>query len=234
MDRRRFLRSSVGAVLGAVAAGCAASGPRGSGPAPGGAFVALFPNDGPPQGWRVSDWSNVAKPPPQGAAWTVTDGILRCSTRGTWLVSEAVYGDFVLELDFRLGEKGNGGVGLRFPDAGDPAYDGLELQIVDPRYYGGRGEPDQLAGAFYKGVAPKTQVFKPGEWNHYEIALRGPRVKVILNGETIQDFNLDDHANALERGTSLKDRPRRGHIGLQELSAGGSHVEYRHVRIKVL
>jgi hypothetical protein len=64
-------------------------------------------------------------------------------------------------------------------------------------------------------------------------------VKVVLNGETIQDLNLDEQTKAVERhdgspAPSLKDRPRRGHIGFQELSRGGAHVLIRNAKIAVL
>lgn len=199
-------------------------------------FVALFPKDGVPEGWRISHWADVSKPAPAGAAWKVIDGVLHGSTpRGSWLISPREYGDFELQLEFKLGPQGNSGVGLRFPSAGDPAFDGLELQIVDPRYYGAdQVGPGELTGSLYKGVAPTRQLFKPTEWNRYEITCRGPSVTVRLNGELIQQVNLDDQTKRLERGSPLKDRPRRGHIGFQELSRGGTHVEFRHVRIKEL
>ena len=123
------------------------------------------------------------------------------------------------------------------PLHGDPAYDGMELQIVDPRYYvnhGGPGEASQLTGSLYNAIAPKKQVLKPEEWNKYEITCRGPHVKVVLNGETIQDVNLDEQNQHLERGSSLKDRPRKGHIGFQELSRAGGHVQIRNATIGVL
>jgi hypothetical protein len=199
-------------------------------------FTPLFPRDGVPQGWRVTHWADVKNPPPADAQWRVENGVLHGSTpRGTWLVSQREYGDFVLELEFKLGERGNSGVGLRFPAAGDPAFDGLELQIVDPRYYGDDAVgPSELTGSLYKAVAPKQQVYKPAQWNRYQITCHGPHVTVVLNGETIQDVNLDEQAAKLERGNPLKDRPRRGHIGFQELSRGGAHVEIRGARIKEL
>jgi hypothetical protein len=201
-----------------------------------GEFVALFPKDGAPEGWRITHWADVSKPAPAGAAWKVVDGVLHGSTpRGSWLISPREYGDFTLELEFKLGPRGNSGVGLRFPSAGDPAFDGLELQIVDPRYYGAdQVGPGELTGSLYKGVAPLKQLYEPTEWNRYEITCRGPRVTVRLNGEMIQQVNLDEQTSKLERGTPLKDRPRRGHIGFQELSRGGTHVEFRNVRIKEL
>src|SRR5690349_5158731 len=100
-------------------------------------FVPLFPADGVPKGWRVTTWSDLAKPAPAGVAWTVKDGVLYSQSskqRGTWLVSEKEYGDFVLEFDIRLGERGNSGVALRAPMRGDPAFDGMELQLADFRY----------------------------------------------------------------------------------------------------
>lgn len=199
-------------------------------------FRPLFPADGAPQGWRVTHWANVKDPPPEGAAWLVKDGVLHGSEpRGTWLVSEREYGDFELEFEFKLGERGNSGVGLRFPLDGDPAFDGLELQMVDPRYYGDENvEAGQLAGSLYPSLPPAEQHFRPTEWNKYEIVCRGPKVTVKLNGHAIQDVNLDGQTKTLERGTPLSQRPRRGHIGFQELSRGGAHVEIRGARIKEL
>jgi hypothetical protein len=203
-------------------------------------WVKLFQEEGPPKGWVVRVWSDVSKPGPEGAAWIVKDGVLHGSEpRGTWLVSEKEYGDFVLEYEFKLGERGNSGCGLRFPPTGDPAFDGLELQMADERYNEGRDGPDKLTGSLYKALAPRKQVYKPTEWNKYVITLKGASVKVELNGELIQDVNLDQHTAKIERhdgrpAPSLKDRPRKGRIGFQELSRGGAHVLIRNARIKEL
>jgi len=65
------------------------------------------------------------------------------------------------------------------------------------------------------------------------------KLKVVLNGETIQDIDLAQFEKTVPRhdGSSapaLKDRPTRGHIGFQELSRGDSHVLIRNARIKDL
>lgn len=205
-------------------------------------FRPLFPKDGIPEGWMVRAWDDVKNPPPTGARWQVQNGILHGSEpRGTWLVSEKLYSDFVLTFDWKLGERGNSGCGLRFPDHGDPAFDGLELQMVDPRYY----PPDmkvpnsELTGSLYRAVAPKEQRFKPTEWNSYEVTCKGSRVKVVLNGAQILDVNLDDEIKGVKRhddspAPPLKDRPHKGHIGFQELSRGGGQVMIRNARIKEL
>ncbi|HEX6987585.1 MAG TPA: DUF1080 domain-containing protein [Planctomycetaceae bacterium] len=206
-------------------------------------FTRLFPRDGIPEGWVVRQWNDVSQPADEGTVWKVEDGVLHGSDpRGTWLVSEKEYGDFVLAFEWKIGEQGNGGCGLRFPPKGDPAFDGIELQMVDPRYYGDAAPqipPSELTGGLYRAVAPSEQRYKPGEWNKYVVTLRGPRVKVELNGETIQDVNLDEQTEPVKRhdGTPappLKDRPRKGRIGFQELSRGGGHVMIRNARIKEL
>lgn len=203
-------------------------------------WTVLFSQPGVPKGWTVRAWNDVGKPAPEGAVWSVDeDGVLHGSEpRGTWLVSEDRYDDFVLEFEWKLGERGNSGCGIRFPDAGDPAFDGLEIQMVDERYNDRKDGPDRLTGSIYKAAAPRKQIYKPTEWNRYVITARGPRITVELNGEQILDINLDEQAEPIERhdgspAPPLKDRPREGRIGFQELSRGG-HVMIRNARIKPL
>jgi hypothetical protein len=203
-------------------------------------FTLLFPKDGVPERWTVHDWADVKNAPPAGAEWKVVNGVLQGSDpRGTWLVSDKEYSDFVLKFDFKLGDRGNSGCGLRFPGYGDPAFDGLELQMVDPRYYPAEMKvpPEELTGSLYRAVTPRKQLFKPNAWNSYEVTLQGSKVKADLNGEQILDVDLKDYDKTVKRhngedAVALKDRPLKGHIGFQELSRGGAHVEIRNARIK--
>jgi hypothetical protein len=204
-----------------------------------GAWTQLFPNDGPPAGWIVRDWADLRTPGPSGATWQVENGVLRSvGSRGNWLVSEREYGDFELEFEFLLGERGNSGCALRAPMFGDPAFDGMELQMADLRY-NPEAKPSELTGGLYRAVAPMNQVYRPTEWNRYHIRCAGDLVQVDLNGQRILDVNLADHAMPTKRHNGqdappLKDRPRRGHIGFQELSREDSHVQIRGARIRVL
>lgn len=201
-------------------------------------FRPLFTDAASLELWSVRQWDDVSKSADDGVAWSLTDGVLRGSEpRGTWLVSNDEFGDFVLEFEWRLGDRGNSGCGLRFPDAGDPAFDGLELQMVDPRYYGDTQMPAaELTGGLYRAVAPTAQLFKPNDWNKYTVTCRGPQVTVELNGKQILDVDLDEQTEPTLRHNGseappLKDRPRKGRIGFQELSRTG-HVEIRNARIK--
>ena len=200
-------------------------------------FTPLFAEPGVPKGWTVRAWDDVANPAPDGAAWRVDgQGVLHGSEpRGTWLVSEQEYGDFELAFEFKLPPQGNSGCGLRFPAKGDPAFDGLELQMCDPRYHGDNVVgADELTGALYQAITPRATPFKPEDWNAYHIKCHGPRVQVTLNGEVVIDVNLDEIDRPLRRGEPLKARPRKGRIGFQELSRGGGHVQIRNVKLKVL
>ncbi|MEX0613081.1 MAG: DUF1080 domain-containing protein [Pirellulales bacterium] len=202
-------------------------------------FAPLFPHDGTPQGWIVRRWDDVSQPAEHATAWTVENGILRGGEpRGTWLLSEAEYGDFSLEFEFKLGPLGNSGLALRAPPKGDPAFDGLELQMADFRY-NPNAKDSELTGGLYRAVAPRKQVYKPTEWNRCELTLDGSRLRVTLNGTLIHDLDLDQQTQIVHRhdGTPappIKDRPRRGHIGFQNLSRGNDPVLIRSARIKDL
>src|SRR5437868_3471672 len=62
-------------------------------------WIDLFTEDGVPKGWLVRRWDDVAKPV-DDAGWTVKDRLLHSGQRrGTWLMSEKEYGNFVLEFE---------------------------------------------------------------------------------------------------------------------------------------
>lgn len=192
-----------------------------------------------PEGWVVRRWNDVSQPPEKETKWIVEDGVLHGSKeRGTWLMSETEYTDFELAFEFKLGPRGNSGLALRSPMKGDPAFDGMELQMVDFRY-NPKAKDSELTGGLYRAVAPTKQVYKPTEWNHYHIKLEGPHLRVTLNGEVIQDIDLTQQEQPVKRhdgsdAPPIKDRPRRGHIGFQELSREGDHVQIRNAWIKEL
>ena len=61
------------------------------------AFVPLFPGDS-LEGWKVSDWSNVATPQiVEGTPWKIENGVLYGLNKRTWIRSAKQYGDFILK-----------------------------------------------------------------------------------------------------------------------------------------
>ncbi|HZU37931.1 MAG TPA: DUF1080 domain-containing protein, partial [Gemmataceae bacterium] len=155
-------------------------------------FVPLFPKDGVPTGWTVRQWDDLTKKV-TAAPWTVRDGVLHSGRhRGTWLMSDREYHDFILEFEIKLTARGNSGVALRAPMRGDPAFDGMELQIADVRY-NPEAKPSELTAAIYRAIAPSKQVYKPTAWNRFHIELRGTHLKVTLNDQAIQNIDLREY-----------------------------------------
>jgi hypothetical protein len=178
-------------------------------------FRPLFPTD------SLDGWALVREQPP--TAWTVQDGVVTCSgeARG-WLRTARTYRDFHLALEYALAQGGNSGVFLRSLTEGRPAYNGLEVQLLDDQGH----LPDvKSTGALYDAIAPTKVLARPAmEWNFFEALCQGDRVQVQINGEVVVDVNLSEH-------DVLKDRPREGYIGLQN---HGSVIQFRNVRVKEL
>ena len=201
------------------------------------AFRPLFPDDGVPAGWATRHWGDLGQPAQGNPVWSVKDGVLTSSgDRGCWFVSDQEYGDFEIEYEFRLGPQGNSGFAFRAPATGDPAFVGMEMQMADVRY-NPQAKPSELTGGIYRAIAPTQQVYQPEQWNKVRLSVIGTKLKVEMNGKLIHDTDLATHneevmdhqGNAVPK---IKDRPRRGRIGFQNLSRAGGQVEIRNARIR--
>ncbi len=198
-------------------------------------FTELF------NGKDLSGWIN-----PPGSGWVVEDGAVTLEQEVDgkehnyeYLWTEEEYGDFILELEFKIPERANSGVFIRTPDMKDPVYTGLEIQVANS--YGrdtlSRGG---TAGAVYDCQAPSANpVKKPGEWNEFRITCNDNIVQIELNGEQIVDMDLDRWTEPNQNpdgsknkfATPIKDFARVGRIGLQD---HGRPVWYRNIRVKRL
>ncbi len=182
------------------------------------------------------------------AGWTIEDdGVLFLKNRTDgalnnpdYLWTKETYGDFVLELEFKVCEGYcNSGIFLRTADLRDPVFTGIEVQVTNSRQRKGLSRGG-TAGAVYDCLAPtKNAVRAPGEWNRYSITCRGALIIVDLNGERVLEMDLDRWTETGKNpdGTPnkykqpLKDFARRGHIGLQD---HGRPVWYRNMRVRRL
>src|SRR5699024_2728539 len=133
------------------------------------------------------------------------------------LFTEQEYSNFVLRFDFKLTPGANNGIGIRAPLEGNPAYDGMELQVLDntAEKYADL-QPYQYHGSVY-GVAPAERGYlnPPGEWNSQEVNGDGTQITVKVNGEIILETDLREAAKP--EVMDGKDHPglfrERGHIG---------------------
>ncbi|MBV9123442.1 MAG: DUF1080 domain-containing protein [Planctomycetes bacterium] len=162
--------------------------------------------------------------------WDVENGTLVVKGEGGgWLMTEGNYGDFELRLEYKVSTNGNSGVALRAPLEGDPAYTGMEIQILDdPTYKGIR--PAQHTGSIYDVVPPSQEATKPaGEWNRMDIKARGRRITIALNGTVVVDANLDKYRDHAAKHPGLL--RTTGHLGLQSHT---NRVEFRNIEVKRL
>lgn len=163
--------------------------------------------------WVVEENGVVAlHPRPGESGWERFDD---------YLISDRKYGDFVLDIEFKILERGETGVFLRAADPKNPSGTGFEVQILATH-----GKEELTAhdcGGIISTVAPSKNMMKPaGEWNRYVITCQGPRLKVELNGEQVVDLDMNT--------THLAGR-MEGHIMLQDES---TECWYRNARIKEL
>lgn len=167
--------------------------------------------------------------------YEVVDGAIRCKAgKGGHLYTQQEYGDFVARLEIKLPPGGNNGLAIRYPGQGDPAYSGMcELQVLDnesPKY--AKLDPRQYHGSAYGMAAAARGYQRPvGEWNFQEVTVKGPTIKVELNGTVILDTDLSQiheyMANSKHPGKDLTS----GHFGF---AGHNDPVEFRNIRIKRL
>lgn len=106
--------------------------------------------------------------------WIAKDGILRSPKSGANLVTDKVYTDFKLHIEFRLPKESNSGVYLRGR---------YEVQIADSK---GMEPLKDLLGAIYGFISPSEMVAKdPGEWQSFDVTLVGRMVTLVANGKTV-------------------------------------------------
>ena len=100
-------------------------------------------------GKDLSGWTLVNK---KGPGYVVQNGVLVCPEDGGGnLLTEEEFDNFVFRFEFKLTPGGNNGVGIRAPLAGDIAYSGMEIQILDHgnEKYKGWLKPAQRHGSVY-------------------------------------------------------------------------------------
>lgn len=174
-------------------------------------------------GWKDGEGKTTV------AGYTIADGVISSAPGCSNLMTAKEYEDYILEFEFKLTPGANNGLGVHYPGQGDPAYTGMELQILDnsAEKYQGRLKDYQWHGSLYTLAAAKKGFLKPvGEWNVQRVTVRGARVSVELNGITILNENLDTLNQAYP--DHLGSKRRKGFVSF---CGHGDVVSWRKVRI---
>ena len=164
----------------------------------------------------------------------VENGLLKTVGGMGLLYNEAgPVGDGRIRVVFKTsGERDNSGIVIRMPEPPtDPWYgvhNGYEVQID------GSGDEWHCKGAIYSLSKVLKRAQKPmGEWNTLEIEQKGPRTRVFLNGQLVNDYRegqvVPERKQWYEpvRGP----RPNAGYVGVQNHDPR-STVYFREISIK--
>jgi hypothetical protein len=149
------------------------------------------------------------------ATYKVEDGVIVGrsvpNTSNTFLCTDEEFGDFALELDFKMDSKNNFNSGVQIRSHARPEGDGervygyqVEMDTQPDRpwtggiyFEGGSKErkADWLFGLADNKEAQKAR--KLDDWNHFKIVCKGRNIKTWLNGVPAADFtDKDDKAFA--------------------------------------
>lgn len=163
-------------------------------------------------------------------SWLARNGQIVCTgQRPGWLRFDKQYGDFELELEYKLPRDGNSGVIVRSPGRGLPSASGMEVQIIDDdSAKWGNLRAVQRTSAIYGVVGlEKPSARPPGEWNKLRVACGGDQIRVWLNDRLTLSANMNDYPE-------LSSRPRSGYIGLYNFAGGANGAAFRNIRIREL
>lgn len=207
-------------------------------------FTSLF------DGETLEGWTVNCMPKDQqlaATAWTVDQGALLANTMGhtehfyILLSTNKEYGDFVLRLRFQVERSvtGNSGIQIRSrynPETGWMEGPQIDISPPQPELTGklwneGPGPHRWLANEAIPGF--KFLYADEGDgWNDLEISAQGMRIRSVLNGVTVVDYDgsgvLDDELHRQHNvGTT-------GFIGLQIHSFHELKLRFKDIRIKEL
>ena len=174
-------------------------------------------------------------------SWVIKNATLKTipGKHGVDLISEGIFEDFELELEWKLQSGGNSGIFYFASEKGDYIWQSApEMQVLDNIDHEDGLRDNRSAGALYDLIPTIREAVKPlGEYNKVRIVSKNSKVQHWLNGMLILEYDYgSEEFNKLVSNSKFRDMPffakaSSGKVGLQ-----GDHGEvwYRNVKIKKL
>lgn len=209
------------------------------------------------EGWRLlfdgktsTGWRSAKSEKFPEKGWQVKDGELRVeasgggeSTNGGDIVTEDLFADFDLSLEFKLRPGANSGIKYFVVDGlnkGAGSAIGLEYQLLDdalhPDAKAGKNGNRTLASLYDLIPAQKSNVpFAVDAWQKAMITVRGRNVEHFLNGVRVVAYERGgDEFRKLVAESKYKIYPgfgeaEKGRILLQD---HGDRVSFRNIKIR--
>jgi hypothetical protein len=169
------------------------------------------------------------------AVWRVENGVIVGSTdnhpieQNTFLIHKTPYSDFLLKAEVRL-RNHNSGIQFRSKVQLGPGWvvTGYQADFSEAgpeksawgNFYEEKGRGRAVMKTQDEGWQIARKVYRPNDWNDYEILAQGRRIRLKLNG-TVTIDTTDDQAAT-------------GVIALQIHAGPAMRVEFRNIRLQKL
>ncbi len=207
-------------------------------------------------GNSIAGWHNYGKTS-IGKSWVIDDNAIHLNAKpnpeGHWqapdggdILTGEEYGDFELELDWKIGACGNSGIFYNVQEKpekyGYGWMTGPEMQVLDNTCHPDSKFPKHRAGDLYDMIECKYVTVKPaGTWNHVRIVFRKGKLEHWLNNKKVVTLKMFDNGKPTQKWLDLiagskfpslsKDfgLSTTGRISLQD---HGDPVWFKNIKIK--
>lgn len=171
--------------------------------------------------------------------WTVEDGALIRTGPGGDTVTDRMFRNFELSLEWKVAEGGNSGIFYRAAPGSRWIYHSApEMQVLDDeRHLDGKSRLTSAGANYGLYPAPRGVVRPAGQWNRVRLVVDGNHVEHWLNGTRVVDYELgspDWQARVAKSKFAAwpeYGKAAEGFIGLQD---HGDRVAYRNIKIRIL
>jgi hypothetical protein len=166
----------------------------------------------------LENWDRVGD-----ANWRAEDGaIVADNGKGGFLVTKQPYQDFQIRAEFWAAPNANSGIYMRCSNPKELT----DKTCYEANIFDQRPDPTYGTGAIvHHGAVPHGKYKAGGQWNTYDITVKGSEVTVLLNG--------------VQTAKVMHDQLKSGPIGLQygtlpPKGEPGGAIKWRKVQIRPL
>lgn len=167
------------------------------------------------------------------APYTVVDGMMvgttQLKTPNSFMATEKMYGDFILEVEILVDPSMNSGIQIRsnsLPSYKNGRVHGYQVEIdpAERAWSGGIYDEGRRGWLYPLDLNPEgRKAFRNNEWNHYRIEAIGNSIRTWINGIPCADL--------------IDNMTPEGFIAFQVHSIGdpeqeGKQIKWKNIRIK--